>query len=52
MSAQVNHRSSVIVNGTNRLLDVYSVTGFLGRFVLNYFVFDIPDIGSNIGFSG
>ena len=41
-----------IFSGTNRLLDKYSVTGFWGRFVSNYYVSDIPDIGSNTGFSG
>ena len=39
-------------SGTNRRLDMYSVTGFWGRFVSNYLVFDIPDVGSNTGFSG
>jgi len=34
------------------LLDMYSVTGFWGRFVSNYLIFDMPDIGSNTGFSG
>jgi len=34
----------------NRLLDQYFVTGFLGRFVSNYWVLDIPDTGSSTGF--
>ena len=28
--------------GTNRLLDMYSVTGFLGQFVSNYLVLEGP----------
>ena len=35
----------------NRLLDQYFLTGFLGRFVSNYQVLDIPDTGSSTGFA-
>jgi len=43
--ASSKKRSSNNSSGTNRLLDKYSVSGFLDRFVSNYLVFDIPHIG-------
>jgi len=51
-SYNLNPAKYEMFNGTNRLLDKYSVTGLLGRFASNYLGFDIPDIGSNTVFSG